>query len=163
MKQLLAKTKNGIEVYVDMEHSHASTHFAHHPKLIDAVKAIIPLLEVNDPSIRVDREMDEEIGTTDLVETTEQDEVVYAKRPLRTQYSRFVKGRVPAPTKWITLDLRKNSDVYDVYTAFVGRATPSFPGGDFLPEQSKDFWARHALVWGSQEVIPGTETTECPW
>lgn len=146
-----------------MEHSHASTHFAHHPKLIDAVKAVIPTLEVHDPSIRIDREMEGEIGTSDLVETTEQDEIIYAKRPLRTQYSRFVKNKSPRSTKWITIDLRKEGDIYNLYTAFVGQLTPSFPGGDFLPEQSREFWSNHALVWGFQEVLPETVTTKCPW
>lgn len=163
MRDFLAKTKNGFDVYVDTESSHATTHFAHHPKLIDAVKGTIPSIETNEDVVRVEVDTGEEVGTTDLVETSEQDEIIYAKRPLRTQFSRFVKNKNSKPTGWITIDMRKDGEVYDLYTSFVGRLTPSFPGGNYLPEQSKEFWSKHALVWGSQEVMPGTETTQCPW
>lgn len=163
-KEFIGKTKNGLSAYVDMESSHATTHFAHHPKLFDCVKKIIPIIEVHGEIMRTEREMDEVVGTTDLIETNATDEIVYAKRPLRKQYSRFVKNKSSRPTKWITLDLRKENDMdFYLYTAFVGRLTPSFPGGDYLSDQSIDFWSKHALVWGSQEVVPGSETTVCPW
>jgi len=163
LKNYLAKTKNGFEVYVDMESSHASTHFAHHPKLFEAVKKAVSSIEANEEIIRAEMDMGEEIGTTDLIQTSDQDEIVYAKRPLREQYSRFVKNKSSRPTSWITIDLRKDGNIYNLYTSFVGRLTPSFPGGNFLSEQSREFWSNHALVWGSQEIVPGTETTECPW
>ena len=55
-------------------------------------------------------------------------------RPLRTQYSRFVKNKQSQPTSWITIDLGKSDkNEYDLYTAFVGKLTPSFPGGNVLP------------------------------
>src|SRR3989344_3688850 len=28
---------------------------------------------------------------------------------------------------------------------------------------SRAFWESRALIWGSEETIPGTETTVCPW
>ncbi len=85
-------------------------------------------------------------------------------RPLRTQYSRFVKNRQSQDTSWITIDLRKSKEgEYFLYTAFIGKLAPSFPGGDFLPEQSNEFWSNHALVWGGQDIVPWSETTECPW
>lgn len=163
MKEFLAKTKNGFEVYVDMKLSHATTHFAHHPKLIDAVKKAISFVEPKEEIFRIEIDMKEEIGTTDLIQTTDKDEIVYAKRPLRAQYSRFVKNKNSRPTSWITIDLRKDGNVYNLYTSFAGRLTPSFPGGNYLPEQSREFWSNHALVWETQEIVPGTETTECPW
>ncbi len=163
-QQLLGKTKNGIDVYVDMISSHAITHFSHHPKLLDAVKKSIPTLEVSGQISRTEIDTGEVVGTTDLVETGEGDEIFYAIRTLRDTYSRFVKNKKPTPTTWVTVDLRKVSDAeYYLYTAFVGRLTPSFPGGNYLPEQSKKFWSTHALVWGTQEIKPGTETEKCPW
>lgn len=163
-KEYLGKTKNNIDVYFDKEFSHAVTHFADHPKLVDSVKKIIPTIEIIGDVFRVDRDIGEEVGTIDLVETDEQDEVVYAKRPLRDVYSRFVKNKTSRPTSWVTIDLRKSGDnEYSLHTAFTGRLTPSFPGGDYLPDQSKQFWSTHALVWGSQEIVPGSETVECPW
>jgi hypothetical protein len=163
-KEYLGKTKNNLSVYVDMESSHAITHFAHHPKLIESVKKIIPTLEVNDDTFRMNFDMGEIVGKTDLIETTDADEIVYAMRPLRQVYSRFVKNKKSIPTSWITIDLRKAAEKeYYLYTAFVGKLTPSFPGGNYLPEHSKEFWSKHALVWESQDVVSGTETKECPW
>lgn len=163
-KEYLGKTKNGVDVYVDMNSSHATTHFAHHPKLVDSVKRVIPNIEATENVMRFEIDTKEIVGTTDLVETTEKDEILYAKRPLRKQYSRFVKNKKSVPTSWITIDIRKaGTGEYYLYTSFVGRLTPSFPGGDYLPNQSVDFWSKHALVWGSQEIVPGSETTEYPW
>lgn len=163
-KEYLGKTQNGLDVYVDMKSSHATTHFAHNPHLFEFVKRLIPTISAYDEIVRLDKDMGEVVGSTDLVETSEGDEIVYAKRPLRTQYSRFVKNREPQTTTWITVDLRRlENGEYSLYTAFVGKLTPSFPGGDFLPGQSQEFWSHHALVWGNQEVVPGSETTECPW
>lgn len=163
-KEFLGKTKNGFDVYVDMESSHAATHFAHQPELFGAVREVISSIDAEGNVVRVETDLGRVIGETDLVETTEQDEIVYARRPLRgVQYSRFVKNKSSSPTSWVTVDLRKDGENYRIYTAFVGRLAPSFPGGDFLAEKSREFWSTHALVWGSQEVVLGTETTECPW
>ncbi len=163
MKEFFTKSKNQVDVYIDTEHSHALTHFSHNPKLARAVKKVISDLDITEDSVRIETCMSEEVGMTDLVETSEDDEIVYALRPLRSTYSRFVKNRKPTPSSWVTVDIRKEDRVYALYTAFVGRLTPSFPGGDYLPEKSKEFWARHALVWGAQEILPESETDKCPW
>ena len=74
------------------------------------------------------------------------------------------KFKVSGAFLFASVDFEKiNDNEYLLYTAFVGRLTPSFPGGNFLPEQSKEFWSNHALVWGNQEVVLGSETTVCPW
>ncbi len=171
-KQLIAQTANGLDVYMDMEKCHALTHIAKSPKLLDFIKKVIPTMDATQDVIRIDRDMGETAGMTDMVETDENDEIIYAMRPLRSIYSRFAKNRQAQPTNWITIDLRKSEDAaassekaasYDLYTAFVGKMTPSFPGGNYLPEQSKEFWSKHALALDSVEIVPGTETTECPW
>jgi hypothetical protein len=165
--KFLAHTKDDIPVYFDEQSSHAETHLQSHPKLLGAVIECIPKIVVNADLAREEFELSYVIGTSDLVATTTNDEIVYALRPHRTKYSRFVKNREPAPTRYIVIDIRKKSKKSDgsfyLYTCFIGRLTPSFPGGDFLPEQSVEFWSKHALVWGTQEVIPGTITKQCPW
>ena len=164
MKVHLGKTKNGMDVYVDEESSHASTHFVDTPKLLDSVKRIIPTIDLVENHVRFEKDTGEEVGNSALVETYPGDDILYALRPRRTEYSRFVKNKLATSTNWITLDLRKSEEnQYDLYTAFAGRLTPSFPGGDYLTEQSVEFLSKHALVWGSQEIVSGTETSECPW
>lgn len=163
-KEFIGKTKNDCDVYVDMEGSHAATHIADTPQLLDLVKEIIKDVVPDDEYARFETDMGRTIGNSDLVETEEGDDVVYAKRPNRDTYSRFVKNKKPVPTSWVVVELRKVGDCeYELFTAFIGRFTPSFPGGPHETPDSKPFWSKHALAWGTQEVIPETETAECPW
>jgi hypothetical protein len=164
MPQSLGKTKNGLEVLVDLERGHAATHLRDTPGLLEMVKEAIPNIEPDDSYRRIEIDLGREVGYSDLVETEDGDEIVYAKRPHRDAYTRFVKNKGPVPSSWITLELqRKDEQHYELFTAYIGRIVPSFPGTSFETFKSKPFWSRHALVWGRQEVVLGTETTECPW
>ncbi|KXJ98486.1 MAG: hypothetical protein UZ19_OD1000690 [Parcubacteria bacterium OLB19] len=127
------------------------------------MKKVISDLDILEKMICIEKQMDEYIGCTDLVETKEGDEIIYTLRLLRSIYSRFVKNKKSVPSKWVTLNIREEKEMYVLHTAFVERLTPSFPGDDYLPDQSKEFWACHALVWGSQEIIPGSEINKCSW
>ena len=162
--ELLGYSKDNKALYLDLDSSHALTHFAKYPNLKSLVQEHISAITFDTTIIRCEIDTGKEVGLCDLVATNESDEIIYAKRPLRHTYSRFVKNRNSEPTTWFVLDIRKQrSGDYFLYTAYVGRLTPSFPGGNFLPEQSHEFWSNHALVWGSQEIETGTETTVCPW
>lgn len=163
-KTYIGKTKNDFEVYVDMHDSHAATHLADTPELFDLVEEVLPQLEPAEEYARFEIDMGRIIGTTDLCDTADGDEIVYAKRQNRDIYTRFVKNKKPGPTQWIVVQLDKTEhNTYDLFTAFTGRLTPPFPGDEFETAEGRAFWATHALAWGTQEIIPGTETTECPW
>lgn len=160
----IGKTKNGFDVYVDLEASHAATHFKDDPQLLSLVKEALPELEPKGDYWRHERHMGRIVGNTDLVETGESDEIVYAKRPLRDVYTRFVKNKTSSPSEWITVELRKIDErSLELFTTWIGRLVPSFPGGKFETAESKPFWSKHALVWGKQDIVSGTETIECPW
>ena len=105
------------------------------------------------------------VGTSVCVPTTDADEIVWAKRPKRSGHSRFVKNRKSEPCSKVVVILKKmtRSDCYVLITAFVGNRAEPEPWDRNATSQSSEFWASHALVWGSQDVIPDTETTECPW
>lgn len=163
MKKFFATSKNGVRVYLDTTTSHALTHFAHNPKLREVTRQLISEIKIKGEIIRINKDMGEIVGLTDLVETNKKDEIIYAIRPLREIYTRFVKGKKSSPTSWVTIDIRKENNGYFLYTAFVGHLIPSFPGGDYLSGQSKKFWSKHALVWGCEEIVSGTETKKCPW
>ena len=163
---LIGITKNNVGVYLTDESSHAQTHFSHHPNLENAVKASLPQILLHKELERMQMTHPEIIGTSDLIETTSEDEIVYAIRLARNSYSRFVKNKKPVETNSFVIDVRrdrKNPHSYFLYTAYVGTLVPSFPGGEYLPEQSVVFWLNHALVWGTQEVIPSTITDKYPW
>jgi hypothetical protein len=168
----VGKTKNGFDVYVDMVHSHAATHMKDHPELFGLLQEVVANYEI-DPNvgqIRFEKDMGRIIGTMDLVETGEGDDVFYAKRPNREKFTRFVRGRQSTPTSSITTELRKikhpqeAGDAYEVFTVFIGHLTASFPYGKDDPNQeNREYWKDRALIVGNQEYLPDTVTTECPW
>lgn len=116
------------------------------------------------------------IGHTICVPVDSGDEILYAKRPKRFGYSRFVKNREPEPCSSAVVILKTadgQPDVYILVTAFIGRKpepepwdTKSFQK-DSDPEEARrralDFWSKNALVWGYEEIILGTVTNVCPW
>lgn len=153
-----------MPVYLDEDSRHASTHLADSPRLLEAVKEIIPTIDAIQCTEATETELSYIVGTTDLIQTTNTDEIIYALRPHRTIYARFVKNKKPSPCKIVTVVLKERPrGGYSLYTCYIGSRTPSFPGGDYLPEESKVFWSKHALVWGTQEIISDTITKQCPW
>ena len=105
------------------------------------------------------------IGETTRVATGGDDEIVYAMRPNRFGPSRFVKNRRPEPCSTMVVILKKAEETDDLYiliTAFIGTFPEPEPWDRHATPASKVFWSRNALVWGTEEVIPGTETTEYP-
>lgn len=105
------------------------------------------------------------VGETICVPTRPSDEIVFAKRPKRFGHSRFVKNRQPEPCTKAVVILKRDDyeDYYVLITAFVGHRPEPEPWDRNATARSSEFWATHALVWGAEEVIPGTETTVCPW
>lgn len=164
MKEFIGKTKNGCSVYVDTVHSHASTHLKDTPGLLELTEEALDQLELTEEKYWFDIDMSRVIGTSECVETHDGDEILYAQRPNRDNFSRFVKNRKPEPTNYLSLWLEKRGEnEYELMTTYIGRKTPSFPGGKSETPESFMFWADHALIWGNQEIVSGTETTICPW
>lgn len=155
----------GGELVVDRG---ADSHVATHPAVHDHVAETLSHIS----SERRERfcesvEFGREIGETICVETASDgggDEIVYAKRPNRRGLTRFVKNRQPQPTTQVTACVQRISGgAYLLLTAFVGPRAPAEPWDKFATEDSAAFWNSHALVWGVEETISGTETTICPW
>jgi hypothetical protein len=105
------------------------------------------------------------VGETICVVTGHDDEIVYAKRPKRYGHSRFVKNRKPEPCSAVTVILKRDEcdPYYVLITAFVGHRPEPEPWDRNANGNSRAFWEARALIWGCEETIPGTETTECPW
>lgn len=110
------------------------------------------------------------VGKTILVATTDQDVIVFARRVGRQGYSRFVKNRPPEDTRFLTVILKKDEheEYWILISAYFGGQSEREPWDRAIRspgerDQVKNFWSTHALVWGVEEVIPGTETTQNPW
>jgi hypothetical protein len=105
------------------------------------------------------------VGLNMRVKTTDTDEIVFAQRPNREGLTRFVKNRQPEMCSIVRIVLKKSSkfDGYEISTAFIGTAATLEPWHKDATLECTEFWNKEAMIWGSEPVIEGTETTECPW
>ena len=104
-----------------------------------------------------------EVGKSLCVETTTEDEIIYAQRKGRAGLTRFVKNRQADPTSFVTVILKKAEDGYVVITAFIGPKAEREPWDNNIKDDSEQdaadtFWNTHALLWDKEAVIFGTET-----
>ena len=100
----------------------------------------------------------EEIGVSNCVETTPDDEIIYAVRPKRRGPTRFVKNREGEPTSEFTVILKKVDEGYIVITAFPGPKAEREPWDPMAGDEANEYWSNHAIVWGTEEVLPGSES-----
>ena len=165
--EYLAKTKNQLAVYVDLVKSHAATHLEDTPQLQDLVLEALAGLKVKGDYLEIELDMGRIIGMTDGVKIEEGDEIIWAKRKNRDSYTVFNKSKVSQPSSFITLALSRQADgSYVLESAFISSGegcSPPFPDEPKATVASKDYWSKHALAWGTQEIQAGSVTTKCPW
>lgn len=166
-QEFLCKSANGKRVVFDPIHSHASTHFHDAPGLQEEVIKLISSIELDGDLVARDYDVGRIVGSSDVVEVDETDDLLYAMRRLREDqgYVLFTKSRSSEPSTKISLHLVKLDDnTYNLYSAWVGEyESPPFPQMSIATAESIPFWSKHAFVWGSQETIPGSERNDCPW
>lgn len=169
MQQHIANSKNGINVTYDPVHSHAATHFEDTPQLKGLVREVISHLDLNGQDIARHYDMGRIVGTCDVVTVNESDEIVYGIRKNREDDGLvpFVKNRHGDDCPYVAVHLVPQADKsYMLSSAWVGTFGDDdepFPLSKDANERSADFWNKHAFVFGSQEILSGTETNSCPW
>jgi len=182
---LLGVTKDGYKVF-DRPDSHIKTHVGAENIIAEALSSIST--DGRD-FIKETLDFNHVIGETICTETTEKDEIVFAQRVNRKGLTRFTKTGLPKPCSKLTLIIVKREvdsldeddenedfdteDYYQLTTAYIGEPAPPEPWDeksfyfsddpDKARQDSLDFWNNHALVFGAEEHILGTETTEKPW
>lgn len=108
--------------------------------------------EKTDLCISVEVDFGYTIGMCNCVETGPDDEIVYARRRNRDKLKRFVIGREPEPSSWLSIGLNRDpSGYYYCITAYIGRAS-----------SEKGFWNNHAIVLGTVEIFPESITYTRP-
>ena len=111
------------------------------------------------------------VGKTTCVQTAPGDEIVFAQRRSRRGLTRFVKNRPAQPCSEVTVILKRDDvdqNTYVLITAFIGGTPQPEPWDQNIRTEAEYLravahWSSHALVWGTEEIISGTETTRCPW
>jgi hypothetical protein len=156
-KLLILKTGENV---VDRYQSHL------HNDVLQILPGALSKVESNGRKFIVEEiQMGRIIGETICVATKPGDQIVYAKRPKRFGLTRFVKNQKPELSSSVVTILKKaeEGDFFILITAFIGNIAEPEPWDRNATEKSRDFWETHALVWGYEEIVPGTETIECPW
>ena len=164
----LCKTKNNIEVVYNPIASHAATHFDDAKQLKELTIEAIGLLDAVGDIIEESIDLGRMICGSDVVEVTANDEIVYAMR--RNRYDdglvSFVKNRAPNPCSTVAVHLRRDGERYILYSAWIGVIggdDEPFPQSPDATSRSVSFWRKRAFVWGSQQIVAGSLTTEYPW
>jgi hypothetical protein len=146
-------------------------HLDQHSDVLPLLQEVLKKIDTGARSFLVGEvAMGRSVGTTSCVLTSGEDEIVFATRVGRDGPTRFVKQRALENCSYVTVVLKKDfrAECYVVITAFVGRKAEREPWDRNIRSAeelnaSKRFWSTHALVWGSQEVISGTVTTQRSW
>ncbi|HUD03281.1 MAG TPA: hypothetical protein VMR51_00595 [Patescibacteria group bacterium] len=167
MTELLCLSKNKKRIYYDSVNSHASTHFADTLGLRELVIEVLENRDLDNDNLEFDVDMGRPIGTSDVLETNESDEIVYAIRKNRSEqgYVPFTKSRSAQPSTNLSVALVANTDeTYQLSSVWIGTwDDPPFPQQPHATLESKPYWSTHAFVWGSQEIEPNSELKSCPW
>lgn len=132
-------------------------------ELLSLLPEALATIEANKQNFFIaEVDMQRVVGETICVETNDNDEIVYAKRVFvkNERLTRFVKNRSAEPCQFITVILKRDQNDlthYIMIDAFIGKKAEPEPGDPNENDNSVIFWSKHALVYGSQEIIPGTE------
>jgi len=161
----IGKSSNDKIVWYDSVNSHAATHIADTPQLKHLAAEVINKIELIDDHNQLHRDLGRIVGKCDLIKNQPGDEIVYAKRINRDEYTVFNKSRLPESSNDVTVAVEKqDDDTYKLVSTWVGPSdSPSFPGTAQETSASRIFWNEHSLAWGTQDIQPGTETVICPW
>lgn len=136
-----------------------SDHMEQHRDVIHLLAEAVKKVDFSmcEDIVRGQVDMGRIVGNTACVRTSPEDEIVYARRIGRDQDTRFVLNREPEPTRFVSFIATKRRKT--LITAYIGTLSPREPWDKFENPQDRyesiAFWEQHALVFGSQEVLPG--------
>lgn len=150
MKEYLATTRNGIDIYVGQEtkahmEAHANVEGSH-------VKMAVAQMEYEAPFMIKAIDLGQTIGLDQCVKTDNADDVRMMVRKGREQATPIVFGREAESTSQIVIGICRDDDGLDtLFTAFYGQLAPKEPWDPRLKdeerEESEKFWSTHALVY----------------
>ena len=149
------------------------------------------IITAPDQDASFEMDMGRVVGEMDLVdvqscdwEGSEENRIRWARRVNRETWTPLVVRDKRPLTRFVTVVLKQldisrpdpktldpkllnpgmaDRQHHDLYTAYIGRKTPSLPGDRYETEASLPYWLSHALIWGTQAVQEDTVRYDCPW
>lgn len=163
-RHTIAQSDIGYEIYINLIASPAGRYLSRRPYLINLIKEVLLPLELTEARIIIERDMGRNIGTTDIVATSDKD-IIYYAQPMKTAtFSRFAKNRYPQPSQIFTIIVeRDDNGDYEIQDAWIGPSSPAFPGDAHESTDSKLYWQTHALVQDAQAIQSRSITKDCPY
>ena len=158
MRELLCKSLNDKNVFLNVDETNIGLHIIGNPNLIDLVKEVVLSSDLKGKNIGIEKDLGRIVGQTSCVTTTESDEIVYAKRLYRDSFSRFVKNRALEDTSFVSVVLFEKEYGYLIWSAWCGRLVPTSPDSTGRMKTSEGFWSNHALVYDESLIQPETVT-----
>lgn len=161
---VIAESSGGSVVYVNLISSSAGHYLSRRPYVIALLKELLSKKELRGKRIIVEHDMGRDIGTTDIVATSEKD-IIYYAQPVKSEiFSRFAKNRYPQTSSKLTLVAVQDADGnYEVSDTWIGSSHPAFPGDKHETTESKEYWQTHALVQDAQIIQSRSITKTCPY
>lgn len=162
MRKKLADSKNGKPVFTDVENTNLAVHLVENPKLLELVKEAVENSVVEGDNVGLEYDADRVIGTTNCVNVTDKEEIVYAKRLGRDSYSKFVKNREQEPTSTVAVVLFRKDYGYLVWSAWCGNIVPVQPDESGRMVTVPGFWDTRALTYDPKIIQKDTERSDRP-
>jgi hypothetical protein len=167
LKQI-AFSKNGVKVFYDPLNSHAAMHFNSNSSLLNLVIEVIEKLDLDGSEVKIETDLARQVGLSDVVEVSSEDKIMYAERVNCHEDGLvpFVLNRQGTPCNYVTIHLIPNGAWYVLSSAWIGRLEGDDEPFPMSPEKSSrsiDYWNKHAFIYGSQDIVHGSETKLCPW
>jgi len=157
-------TKNGVDVYVDLIHSAAAGHISQQPHILTLAKTMLAALRLTGEALNTEYDFGRTIGNADVVETTSNDHIVYAKRLKCLTYTRFVRKRQLSPSSYLSMSFQRLPDgSYELLDVWIGNQFPPFPMAENETPDSRPFWEKHAIVLDGQPLQLRTLTKDSPF
>jgi len=163
LQHLIAETKDGVTVYVNLISSPAASTISHQPHILNLLKEMaLDTISGSYPAVTID--MGRVVGNCQVVKTSSKDTIFYARKARTQTYSRFVKTSKAAPTSHLSARLKKDPEGnYELTDIWLGEAYPPVPGTPEETADSRPFWAEHAFVYNANAIEPRTLTKTCPY
>jgi hypothetical protein len=160
----IATLANNIEVYADLTKPPLSLTVGRNPHLLNLIEEVLEKIEPTTATVQIEHDMQRTVGYSEVVTTTDEDTVFYARQTKNAGYTRFVKNGKTESAQHITIILVQDpSGAYEVTNAWIGKFFPALPDGPDETADSKEFWANHAVVHNGQSLISSTITKVCPY
>ena len=153
----LGNTANGLPVF-DRANSHYAEHGFSEEILKEALSKVIQTSQFEKHVVN----MGEQVGFTNCVSVSDEDQVVMAVRKNRFGPTPMVLNRRPEPCNSVVIILKKGVDSEGEYfiliTSFVGEGSEPEPWDRQLVIGSKEhqaavlFWQTHALIYDDEAI-----------